>query len=132
MKMMMMAICFAIGRDFFGIKPAVTAIVLHAAIRIGKRTLHNLALKSIAFCSFLAIFILNLSFPMIVLIAAVIGYFRREVVSLLGAFFSSFTGKHSRDSQLAWMIVLAIAFGSSSSSMTMAYPMMNVCLVSIR
>ncbi|OOF22326.1 undecaprenyl-diphosphatase [Salinivibrio proteolyticus] len=40
-------------------------------------------------------------------LAAVIGYFRREVVSLLGAFFASFTGKHSRDSQLAWMIVLA-------------------------
>ena len=63
-----------IAAIFFGIKPAVTAIVLHAAIRIGKRTIHNLALKSIAVCSFLAIFILNLSFPIIVLIAAVIGY----------------------------------------------------------
>ena len=32
-----------IAAIFFGIKPAVTAIVLHAAIRIGKRTLHNQA-----------------------------------------------------------------------------------------
>ena len=63
-----------IAAIFFGIKPAVTAIVLHAAMRIGKRTIHNLALKSIAVCSFLAIFILNLSFPIIVLIAAVVGY----------------------------------------------------------
>jgi chromate transporter len=63
-----------IAAIFFGIKPAVTAIVLHAAMRIGKRTIHNLALKSIAICSFLAIFILNLSFPIIVLIAALIGY----------------------------------------------------------
>jgi chromate transporter len=59
---------------FFGIKPAVTAIVLHAAVRIGKRTIHNSALKWIAFGSFLAIFILNLSFPIIVAIAAAIGY----------------------------------------------------------
>jgi chromate transporter len=48
--------------------------VLHAAVRIGKRTLHNQALKWIAFGSFLAIFILNLSFPIIVIITAAIGY----------------------------------------------------------
>ena len=63
-----------IAAIFFGIKPAVTAIVLHAAVRIGKRTIHNQILKWIAFCSFLAIFLLNLSFPIIVLIAAAIGY----------------------------------------------------------
>ena len=63
-----------IAAVFFGIKPAVTAIVLHAAVRIGKRTIHNQMLKWIALCSFLAIFILNLSFPIIVLIAATIGY----------------------------------------------------------
>ena len=59
---------------FFGIKPAVVAIVLHAAVRIGKRTIHNHVLKWIALGSFLAIFILNVSFPMIVIITAVIGY----------------------------------------------------------
>ena len=63
-----------IAAIFFGIKPAVTAIVLHAAVRIGKRTIHNQALRWIAVCSFLAIFILNLSFPIIVLIAAAMGY----------------------------------------------------------
>ena len=63
-----------IAAIFFGIKPAVTAIVLHAAVRIGKRTIHNQALQWIAVCSFLAIFILNVSFPIIVLIAAAIGY----------------------------------------------------------
>jgi chromate transporter len=59
---------------FFGIKPAVVAIVMHAAVRIGKRTLHNPILKWIAVISFLAIFILNLSFPIIVIITAAIGY----------------------------------------------------------
>lgn len=63
-----------IAAIFFGIKPAVTAIVLHAAVRIGKRTIHNQALKWIALGSFLAIFILNVAFPIIVLIAAAIGY----------------------------------------------------------
>jgi len=63
-----------IAAIFFGIKPAVVAIVLHAAVRIGKRTLHNQALKWIALVSFLAIFILNLAFPIIVIIAAAIGY----------------------------------------------------------
>ena len=63
-----------IAAIFFGIKPAVVAIVLHAAVRIGKRTLHNQVLQWIALGSFLAIFILNLSFPIIVIITAVIGY----------------------------------------------------------
>ena len=63
-----------IAAIFFGIKPAVTAIVLHAAVRIGKRTIHNQALQWIALGSFLAIFILNLAFPIIVLIAAAIGF----------------------------------------------------------
>ena len=63
-----------IAAIFFGIKPAVTAIVLHAAVRIGKRTIHNQALQWIALGSFLAIFILNLSFPIIVLLATAIGY----------------------------------------------------------
>ncbi|QWE17211.1 chromate efflux transporter [Polynucleobacter sp. AP-Nino-20-G2] len=63
-----------IAAIFFGIKPAVTAIVLHAAVRIGKRTLHHQALHWIALASFLAIFLLNLAFPIIVLCAALIGF----------------------------------------------------------
>ncbi len=62
-----------IAAIFFGIKPAVTAIVLHAAVRIGKRTIHNQPLLAIAIGSFLAIFLLNLAFPIIILIAASIG-----------------------------------------------------------
>ena len=62
-----------IAAIFFGIKPAVTAIILHAAVRIGKRTLHNQALRGIALGSFLAIFVFNLAFPIIVIFAALIG-----------------------------------------------------------
>jgi len=59
---------------FSGIKPAVVAIVLFAAYRIGQRTLHNFILSSIAMASFIAIFFLKLQFPLIVLSAAVIGW----------------------------------------------------------
>lgn len=60
---------------FYGIKPAVTAIVLYAAHRIGSRALKNGWLWAIAAASFVAIFALNVPFPLIVLMAAVLGYF---------------------------------------------------------
>lgn len=59
---------------FYGIKPAVTAIVIQAAHRIGSRALKNSWLWSIAAASFVAIFALNVPFPLIVLGAAVLGY----------------------------------------------------------
>ena len=59
---------------FYGIKPAVTAIVLQAAHRIGARALKNNWLWGIAGAAFVAIFALNLPFPLIVLGAAVIGW----------------------------------------------------------
>jgi chromate transporter len=59
---------------FYGIKPAVTAIVLHAAHRIGSRALKNSWLWAIAGASFVAIFAFNVPFPLIVLGAALIGY----------------------------------------------------------
>ncbi|RJX83389.1 chromate efflux transporter [Pseudomonas sp. LS-2] len=59
---------------FYGIKPAVTAIVLQAAHRIGSRTLKNNWLWGIAAASFTAIFAFNVPFPLIVLAAGIIGY----------------------------------------------------------
>lgn len=59
---------------FYGIKPAVTAIVVHAAHRIGSRALKNGWLWGMAGASFVAIFALNVPFPLIVLAAAIIGY----------------------------------------------------------
>ncbi|WP_296231901.1 chromate efflux transporter [Pseudomonas sp. UBA4617] len=59
---------------FYGIKPAVTAIVVHAAHRIGSRALKNAWLWAMAAASFVAIFALNVPFPLIVLAAALIGY----------------------------------------------------------
>ncbi|MDG9971449.1 chromate efflux transporter [Achromobacter mucicolens] len=59
---------------FYGIKPAVTAIVLHAAHRIGSRALKSPVLWSIAGAAFVAVFAMNVPFPLIVGAAALIGF----------------------------------------------------------
>ena len=59
---------------FYGIKPAVTAIVVQAAHRIGSRALKNNGLWAIAAASFVAMFALDVPFPVIVLGAAGVGY----------------------------------------------------------
>ncbi len=59
---------------FYGIKPAVTAIVIQAAHRIGGRALKNRPLWAIAAAAFVAIFAFNVPFPLIVAVAALIGY----------------------------------------------------------
>lgn len=59
---------------FYGIKPAVTAIVMQAAHRIGSRALKNNWMWAIAAAAFVAIFALHVPFPYIVIAAALIGY----------------------------------------------------------
>lgn len=57
----------------FGIKPAIVVIVLAAAVRIGTRSLKNRWLIGIAGLAFIAITLFQLPFPLIVLIAALMG-----------------------------------------------------------
>jgi chromate transporter len=63
----------AVAAVLYGIKPAVTAIVLSAAYRIGSRTLKNGLLCAMASLAFLAIFAFDAPFPLIVLAAALLG-----------------------------------------------------------
>ena len=60
---------------FYGIKPAVTALVLHAAHRVGTRALKNGWMWAIAAAAFVAIFAFDTPFPAIVLAAGLIGHF---------------------------------------------------------
>ena len=64
----------AIAGVLYGIKPAVTAIVVFAAYRIGSRALRNGVLWSMAVAAFIAIFAMNVPFPYIVLAAGFIGF----------------------------------------------------------
>ena len=58
---------------FYGIKPAVVAIVLFAAWRIGSRALKNEVLWGMAALAFIGIFVFNIGFPWIVLSAGILG-----------------------------------------------------------
>ena len=63
----------AVAGVLYGFKPAVTAIVVFAAYRIGSRALKNTVLWTMAAVAFVAIFALHVPFPWIVLSAGVIG-----------------------------------------------------------
>lgn len=60
---------------FYGLKPAVLAIVAAAVIRIGSRALKNEVMWLLAAGAFLAIFFLHVPFPLIIIAAAVTGFF---------------------------------------------------------
>jgi chromate transporter len=64
----------AIAGMLYGFKPAVVAIVLFAAYRIGSRVLKNVSTWSIAALAFLAVFVFKIPFPFIVLAAGLFGY----------------------------------------------------------
>ena len=64
----------------YGIKPAVTAIVLAAAWRIGSRALKHPLLWAIAVAAFVAIFAFRVPFPLIVLAAALLGWVGARIV----------------------------------------------------
>ncbi len=59
---------------FFGLKGAVLAIVLHAVHRVGSRALKSVAMIALAILAFVAIFFSRVPFPLIVLIAGIIGF----------------------------------------------------------
>jgi chromate transporter len=59
---------------FFGLKPAVLAIVVEAVLRIGKKALKTRLMTGIAAAAFAAIFFYDVAFPVIILSAALIGY----------------------------------------------------------
>src|SRR6185295_559500 len=65
----------AVDGALFGIKAAVLVIVVEALIRIGRRGLKTGLLVTLAAAAFVGIFFLDLPFPLIVAVAAVVGYF---------------------------------------------------------
>jgi chromate transporter len=100
----------AVAAFFFGIKPAVVAIVAFAAWRIGSRVIRNVLLALIALAAFLALFVFAVPFPLVVIGAAIAGW--------LGAKFSpaSFEiGSHEDDptpspahAKFSWARILSV------------------------
>jgi chromate transporter len=64
-----------IAAIFYGLKPAVTAIVLVAVIRLGRKALKNGVMWTLAALAFVAIYFFKVPFPAIVLSAGAIGFF---------------------------------------------------------
>jgi chromate transporter len=65
----------AVEALFYGIKPAVMAIVAAAVVRIGSRALKNRTMYTIAGAAFVAIFFLDIPFPLIIACAGLLGFF---------------------------------------------------------
>lgn len=65
---------FLVAAVFYGVKPAVLAIVLDALVRIGRRAIAGRAMPVVAATAFVAIFFFDVPFPMIVGAAALIGW----------------------------------------------------------
>src|SRR5688572_23521066 len=79
--MLGLSLLYALGRGIplidgalFGIKAAVLVIVLEALIRIGKRALKTSVLLGIAGAAFVGIYFFAVPFPLIVVVAALIGF----------------------------------------------------------
>ncbi|BBK41459.1 chromate transporter [Allostella vacuolata] len=79
--MLGLSILYVLYRDvplvdaiFFGVKAAVLAVVVEAVLRIGRRALKNRAMVAIAAGAFIAIYSLHVPFPVIILVAALIGW----------------------------------------------------------
>jgi len=82
LSILLLSILYALWKDltfvqgiFYGIKPAVLAVVVGAVIKIGKRALKNEVMLGIAVLAFIAIFFFKISFPYIVIAAGLLGYF---------------------------------------------------------
>jgi chromate transporter len=65
---------------FYGLKPAVVAIVIVALFKIGKKSLQSPFHYLVALLSFVCIFFFDISFPLIILTAIVIGFAGKKIL----------------------------------------------------
>ena len=97
---------------FFGLKAAVLAIVVEAVIRVGKRALKNNVMLGIAAVAFVALFAFNLPFPLVVLVAGIVGYVGSR------AYPNTFTGGGHRVTVPDLPAVIAAGFPEATPSAT--------------
>src|SRR2546423_3282580 len=113
-----------IAAIFYGLKPAVLAIVAAAVIRIGSKALKNAVMWSLALAAFVAIYFFHVPFPLIIIIAGILGligsrilpqYFRGEVAHPLdGDLASNLAGRakptwlHALKISATWIVIWAL------------------------
>src|SRR6478736_8713283 len=59
---------------FFGLKAAVLVIVIEAVLRVGRRALRNNVMRGIAAAAFVAIFLYDVPFPIVIVVAGLLGW----------------------------------------------------------
>src|SRR5256885_13883707 len=113
-----------IAAIFYGLKPAVLAIVATAVIRIGSKALKNAVMWSLALAAFVAIYFFRVPFPLIIISAGVLGlvgsrilpqYFRGEVAQPFDVDLASKTGRrakpmwlHALKISMTWIVIWAL------------------------
>src|SRR5437870_7327117 len=113
-----------IAAIFYGLKPAVLAIVAAAVIRIGSKALKNSVMWSLALAAFVAIYFFRVPFPLIIISAGILGlvgsrilpqYFRGEVAQPLDVDLASKTGRRAKPMWLhalkistTWIVIWAL------------------------
>lgn len=114
----------AIVAVFTGIKAAVLAIVVEALLRISRRSLKDRAEWGIAAAAFVAIFFFKVPFPLIVLVAAIVGFWRgmngaKPLAGVEAADITPVSTKETLRTIAVWLVIwiaplalLAATFGS--------------------
>src|SRR5207302_1843701 len=113
-----------IAAIFYGLKPAVLAIVAAAVIRIGSKALKNAVMWSLALAAFVAIYFFRVPFPLIIISAGIVGlignkilpqYFRGEVAHPLDVDLARKVGDrakptwlHALKISLTWIVIWAL------------------------
>jgi chromate transporter len=69
-----------IAAIFYGLKPAVLAIVAAAVIRIGSKALKNAVMWSLALAAFVAIYFFHVPFPLIIISAGILGIIGNRIL----------------------------------------------------
>lgn len=102
--MLALSILYTLYRDlplvdalFFGVKAAVLAVVVEAVLRIGRRALKNRAMIVIAVAAFVGIFVLRIPFPIIVMMAGIVGWIGNRVAPARFAAGGHGAGHDTRD-----------------------------------
>ncbi|MEE9447825.1 MAG: chromate efflux transporter [Arenicellales bacterium] len=91
---------------FLGVKAAVLIVVIEALLKISKRALKGNTLKVLAVIAFIGIFFFSIPYPLIVLVAALFGFFRADKQSAEKALMVS---KPKGVSQLFITIIIGLA-----------------------
>ena len=59
---------------FYGVKPAVVALIAVAVVRLSRRAIHSRLQLAVAIGAFVAIFFFDVPFPLIIVAAALVGF----------------------------------------------------------